>query len=1118
MRSINFAALVCLVGVLGPACSQSQTCKPETVLAYISCPAGFTAGTFEVSVSRDEGAFTRLNPDLRAVCPITTVELQLSEYKTVKQVRLEVVAVDTDGNRWPASNARAELASSCTVISADVFGSGDAGSPENPDGDTTSSLGDGGDDSCEVNGKRCFEGASQTCTDSKWVTIETCPNLCRDGLCTGQCKPETKTCQSRTPLTCTADGTPLAGEPCPSLCKDGACVGDCQPRARRCTDNTPELCDETGSWKPEPACSAGCMDGFCSGCAKGDTMCNADTPFTCNDAGKWIKGAQCPFFCNAATRKCDGECTPSMVRCGGGEKIETCDAAGLWKPAAEACKFVCVAGGSCGGECRPGAAVCAAGNTARTCDTKGVWSPGTKCEFVCKDGSCAGACTPNDTRCNPSGGSSQTCTADGTWADTMTCASGCLGKICSECAPSTSRCAGTNAADAQLCGSDGKWGPAMTCATGCSAGACNECTGGTRCTNDGNLQTCTNGAWASPTPCGSKGCLGGKCNVCKPDAKRCAGGIAYTCKTDGLGETEMPCGAPGCSATTPECNKCKPSEKRCSADKKTAFECNADGTVDVSTSCGSQECNPDPARKVCNVCTPNEKTCSGTSRRTCAADGSRLESFDCGVPGCSGSECNLCGKDNRRCSSGTAPYGNLETCSADQKSWMPLQTCPQPAGCNPNTLQCNSCVADAPPRCSSVSQTAKCRSDGSGEDFSNCVSGKYCSSGVCTACAAPPAGCTVQGSRVCSQASAAVITCGYDANNCLVQTAEMACPGPAGGNGSGECTGAGNCTTKCNGGFTKCGDGVCRAECAGITWFDTSLGCPQAISDDGQVVLFPSSRRWQRSTGQTSTLSLPPGMVDMYVTLLSGDGSGVGTASDAAKSGLYRWPVSGNPVLIKMSHGFTPYAASKTADYILGLVDNSAGDIVRLGPSRTDEVAFYSFPRDISPTGDFAVGRDVLSKKAFYWSPDGVASLIDLPNSYAAATTDTGRSFLGYDDTKKVFLFTNNGGNTMTYYPSLVPSCDYLRPTEHTIDVSGDGAKILGVISPSNTECDAGIFISPGGAKKVAAILAANGVSLQSGYRLDVGSAISRNGQVVIGCGTLNGNTQNPLGYRVVLP
>lgn len=677
-----------------------------------------------------------------------------------------------------------------------------AGSSSAPDGGAPDGAGDS-QELCTNFQRRCWEGAAQECQEGRWVVAENCPYLCRDGICVGQCEPGVAACRGLTPVSCLTDATPSPGEACSSLCEDGACTGQCAPRSRRCDGNTPELCNGDGVWTAQESCSSACQEGFCKGCTKGATECNGDTPYTCDENGEWQKGDPCPFFCNSDTKRCEGVCKPGTVRCGADQKVETCDSLGAWQIAEEPCRYLCQAGG-CVGECRPGAVTCSAGNVLRVCSPDGLWLKDSECEFVCKKDTCAGVCTPNDQRCNPSGESLQVCSDDGTWIDTMSCAVGCQAKSCNDCRPGSSRCTGPNMSDAQSCGNDGRWNAEGTsCSSGCTDGGCNECSDGTRCTNDGNVQSCVNGTWGATTSCDGKGCLEGQCNKCTPGARRCVSEALFTCKTDGSGENQLPCGPPGCTASGDDCNLCKPSESRCSADKKSLIRCSADGAEETTTPCGTAGCNDE--RKACNVCKPDERDCAGTVRRTCAADGSAWATEECGVFGCSEGRCNACGKDDRRCSSNTPPYGDLELCKDDQSGWLLAQECQKPAGCNPNTLKCNACVPGSAPRCIDKERRAVCRADGTGEDVSSCGAGKYCSGGSCVACPTPPAACTGVGS-FCTGTTA--VTCGHDSNGCLVQTGTTNCETQVPANGAATCQNGAcgyTCPNACVAGSKKCG-------------------------------------------------------------------------------------------------------------------------------------------------------------------------------------------------------------------------------------------------------------------------------------------------------------------------
>jgi hypothetical protein len=72
MRTIALFAL--LLTTLASACTNSQPCRPGTVLVPIPCPAGFSKGTLQLTVKRGDRAAETLRP-IEAVCPTTSLEL-----------------------------------------------------------------------------------------------------------------------------------------------------------------------------------------------------------------------------------------------------------------------------------------------------------------------------------------------------------------------------------------------------------------------------------------------------------------------------------------------------------------------------------------------------------------------------------------------------------------------------------------------------------------------------------------------------------------------------------------------------------------------------------------------------------------------------------------------------------------------------------------------------------------------------------------------------------------------------------------------------------------------------------------------------------------------------------
>jgi formylglycine-generating enzyme len=184
---------------------------------------------------------------------------------------------------------------------------------------------------------------------------------------------------------CVEDGG-QSGDSCPYVCSDGACVGECTPGATQCKGNTPQSCDTTGQWQDGAACQYVCTAGTCSeGCGSGAKRCDGNVPQTCNADGRWDGGDACTFACSEGS--CTGLCVPGVKQCDG-LVPQKCDSAGQWQ-ADSTCQYVCV-DGDCAGVCQPGSKACN-GNLVQTCQAGGQWDSGAACSGaspVCESGQC----------------------------------------------------------------------------------------------------------------------------------------------------------------------------------------------------------------------------------------------------------------------------------------------------------------------------------------------------------------------------------------------------------------------------------------------------------------------------------------------------------------------------------------------------------------------------------------------------------------------------------------------------------------------------------------------------------------------------------------------------------
>ena len=327
---------------------------------------------------------------------------------------------------------------------------------------------------CEVGETRCWEAVVQRCDEAgRWQNEESCPFLCSEGACTGDCLPGAERCEGLQPQRCEEGAWTAAGEACPFACEAGACTGACESGATRCWEEVVQVCVD-GTWANEASCPFVCVDGVCAGeCVPGAARCDGLQPQACVD-GHWSDtGEACAYACTDGG--CAGVCTPDERRCEG-DVLQVCDGDGAWRTEA-ICPFVC-SEDRCAGSCAPGARRCV-GDGVELCDEQGAWQAVQRCADGCLDGACAIACDAGEARCF--GDVIQLCDPNGQWANAAACPFGCDGGVCLDCTPGATRCAGSAV---ESCVAPGHWDDGTPCASGvCADGACTDavatsCVGG----------------------------------------------------------------------------------------------------------------------------------------------------------------------------------------------------------------------------------------------------------------------------------------------------------------------------------------------------------------------------------------------------------------------------------------------------------------------------------------------------------------------------------------------------------------------------------------------------------------------------------------------------------------
>ena len=119
--------------------------------------------------------------------------------------------------------------------------------------------------------------------------------------------------------------------------------------------------------------------------------------------------------------------------------------------------------------------------------------------------------------------------------------------------------------------------------TGCEAGV-------TRCNANGNVDTCTSGAWLQTSTC-PLGCANGQCTssvTCTPSSRQCANGGVEVCNASGSGWLYAATCANGCSNGACA-GSCTANATQCSADGTSLQTCT--GGTWVSAACASNSCD-----------------------------------------------------------------------------------------------------------------------------------------------------------------------------------------------------------------------------------------------------------------------------------------------------------------------------------------------------------------------------------------------------------------------------------------------------------------------------------------------------------------------------------------------
>ena len=158
---------------------------------------------------------------------------------------------------------------------------------------------------CVPDDKRCNDNQPQQCNSSGgWNDLAACSPptpLCDDGVCVAGCTQGSKRCSPTAAAVqeCDVRGVYRTIETCPFVCANSTCGGECVPTSERCgPDQTPQTCSALGMWVNGTACVGICTGGGdCAGeCHPGDKRCGAGNQLqSCGGDGTWAAGMPCAF-------------------------------------------------------------------------------------------------------------------------------------------------------------------------------------------------------------------------------------------------------------------------------------------------------------------------------------------------------------------------------------------------------------------------------------------------------------------------------------------------------------------------------------------------------------------------------------------------------------------------------------------------------------------------------------------------------------------------------------------------------------------------------------------------------------------------------------------------------
>lgn len=238
---------------------------------------------------------------------------------------------------------------------------------------------------------------------------------------------------------------------------------------------------------------------------------------------------------------------------------------------------------------------------------------------------------------------------------------------------------------------------------------------------------------------GGYGCDDYRCvslapRICTPDGGRCEENVLYLCDSEGISESEEPCGEDAVcvqAGLTAAClpKICEPNSVSCE-NVFTAASCNANGTAETTIACdGDEYCDGGICKQP--ICTANAQECVGNRLLTCNALGSEVTGLGCDqAPECEGSFGCVCVVDacvDRVCEPLTqfCSGDGAQSCNADGTALSTPVACPEL--CVAGACVESSCTSGETQCAGSTLLT--CNSSGDGWDTDDCsASGQICTS------------------------------------------------------------------------------------------------------------------------------------------------------------------------------------------------------------------------------------------------------------------------------------------------------------------------------------------------------------------------------------------------------